>query len=125
MNSHQRARPTRNASAANGTVSVKSQTDTSRTCESAHRRRPARIPPNAATRKHATQSTGARARRARWDASWRRCASRTATAANSTTVRISRSGRTRSSTKAGSEPVTMNAFAGQLATQLVQGTGTG
>jgi hypothetical protein len=54
-----------------------------------------------------------------------RSASRTVTAAKSAIVMNSRSGRTRSSITPGSDPLTMNAFPGQLTAQLATGDGTG
>ena len=112
MNTHQRTSPTRNARAVSGTASVSSQTATSRARESGAIRRAVRTAAKAARRKHATTSTGARARRVSRLELYRRCAIRTATAANAAMVRISRSGRTKDSMTAGSDAVSMNAFPG-------------
>ena len=73
----------------------------------------------------AATSTGASVRRISGLAARRRWATRSVAAANSRITRISRSGRTRSSITAGSEPVTMNALSGQPPWQTVHGTGSG
>ena len=125
MYTHQRNRPTRNATAVSGTASVSSHTDTSTSCASGAIRRPTRVQLNAAQRKHATASTGASARRLSRLARLNLVASRTEAAANSTMVRTSRSGRTTSAMNAGSDPLIMNAFAGHPATHPTPGAGTG
>jgi hypothetical protein len=126
MNSRHRTSPSRNAAASSAGPSARIHTIASTTVALGHWRRSSTTVTATVTRRRpATASRGARTRRASGVVAWKRRVRRTAIAATTATVKASRSGRTTSSTAAGSDPVTMNAFSGQALWQLVQGEGSG
>ena len=102
-----------NAAASTGTPSGRAHIQTVRNSDSGAALRRPRSPAKHTSRKIAANSTGESVRRMRWLALWMRSATRAVTAIRSRISRTSRSGRTRSSTSAGSEDVIMKALAGQ------------